>query len=497
MTHQNDSRKGIHLPRKTMRTLTLDVCSDFHDDWLETTASVEERTRVLAFACSLPRAFVTTNEETIRTAVTQALTSSSETRATQSQSRITELEVENAKLRTSVEAAGRDEINRICVEHQGRITEFEVENAKLRVSVETAGRDEINRIHVDHRSEMDRMRDLYQTLSEKKVLSEGTLSSRIDEHASEIIRVTRENASLQHTISELKTPAGRGRAGEIVLSDILFNAGFDIQDTSMGAKKDEGYMDLLITPRGYPSVRIAVECKNRERIDTEHIVHFEQLTRDGITKGLFESAIFVSIRANTKKEGGVHHVHMIEDSNGHSTIPVSFLGTERGRDAVPLTQDVIQAHVCMHATMMMRFSDLRRTLVSTSDTDDGGDTRLFHDTLHSDMYSMLDDLNVQGRAISTMQASMKSSRIRIINLFARLCDTQRRTGLETRDPVWMPEFRLVRDKVSTGMTDAVIWKNLSEPQKKRVADHLGGRETFLKAARTGVSLEGGETVDEQ
>ena len=31
-----------------------------------------------------------------------------------------------------------------------------------------------------------------------------------------------------------------------------------------------------------------------------------------------------------------------------------------------------------------------------------------------------------------------------------------------------------------------MWKNLSEPQKKRIADHLGGRETFLKAARTDV-----------
>tara|TARA_B110001452_G_scaffold242810_1_gene225834 strand:+ start:2905 stop:4275 length:1371 start_codon:yes stop_codon:yes gene_type:complete len=441
----------------TMKTITITVLPSFSDAWLETDATPEERTRLLTFACSLPRTFGT-NEELVRTAVTQALASSSEIRTSKCQS---------------------------------RITEFEVENAKLRTSVANAGRDELDRLREEHRVETDRLRDLYHTLSERKVQSESALSARVDEHTSEVIRLTRENGSLHKTIDELKTPAGRGRAGEFVLSEMLYDAGFEVEDTSMGTKKDEGYMDLLVHPKGFPNVRIAIESKNREKIDPKvHIGHFEELTREGITKGLFDSAIFISLRATTKKEGGVHHIHMLEDANGHGTIPVSYLGTERGRDASSLTRDVVQAHVCMHATIMMRFSDLRRTLTATATSDEESDARRqFYDTMHDDLCGMLDDLNIQSKAVNTMQTSMRSSRVRIINLFVRLCDTQRSGGTDTREPCWMPEFRLTRDKVSSGTTDAMVWKNLSDPQKKRVADHLGGRETFLKAARMGVLPE--------
>lgn len=435
-----------------MKTITLTVLPSFSDSWLETEATPEERTRLLTFACSLPRT-TGNHEELVRAAVTQALTSSSETRVTKSQTRITELEVGNSQLRTSLANAGRDEVDRLRAEH---------------------------------RAETDRLRELYQVLSEKKVLSESTLSARVDEHASEVLRLTRENSSLQQAVEELKTPASRGRVGEFVLSEMLYDAGFEVEDTS--TRGEDGYMDLLVHPRGFPDVRIAIESKNRDRIDPRvHIVHFEELARDGITKGLFESAIFVSLRANTKKEGGVHHVHMLDDSNGHATIPVSYLGTERGRDASSLTSDVVQAHVCMHAIMMMRLAELRRTLTAPSSDDDDVGARAFHDALHEQLGSMLEDLNVQSKAVTTMQTSMKSSRVRIINLFVRLCDLQRRAGTDAREPCWMPEFRLARDKVSSGTADALVWKNLSEPQKKRVADHLGGRETFLKAARIEVT----------
>ena len=442
-----------------MRDIHLTVLDSFSDTWLEKDATPEERTHLLRFALSLPRTSGT-NEETIRDAVTRALSSSSEARETQAQRRITELEVENANLRAD------------------------------------AGRAEVERVRAEHRVEMDRLRDLYQTLSESKVSSESKLSSRVDEQTVEVLRLTRENSSLLRTIDELRTPAGRGRTGEFVLSELLYDAGFEVEDTSMGAKKDEGYMDLLVHPRGVPGVRIAIESKNREKIDPKvHIGHFEDLAREGITKGLFDSAIFVSLRANTKKEGGVHHVHMLDDADGHATIPVSYLGTERGRDAAPLTRDVVQAHVCMHAIMMMRFAELRRSISATDAPDeDARGAREFHDAVNEQLCGMLEDLAVQSKAVGSMQTSMKSSRIRIIDLFVRLCDVQRRSGEGAQEPCWMPEFRLARDKIATGTTDAMVWKNLSEPQKKRIADHLGGRETFLKAART---MDGGRPTPDE
>jgi len=434
-----------------MKTLTLAVLDTFSNPWLETEATVEERTRVLEFAATLPRT-LGTNEETIRSAVTNALSMASETRASMSQMRITKLEVENANLRASVANAGKEEMDRLRYEHH---------------------------------QEVDSLRALYQKLSESKTNSESTLLARSEERGADVLRLTKENGDLQHTIDDLRTPAGRGRAGEFVLSEMLYDAGFEVEDTSMGAHKDQGYMDLLIHPKGFPEVRIAIESKNREKIDPKvHIGHFEELARDGITKGLFESAIFISLRANTKKEGGMHHIHMLDDVNGHPTVPVSYLGTERGRDAVALTRDIVQAHVCMHAASMMRFSDIRRTLFTgCGQPCDFQDVREFNDAMYTEFSAMLEDLNVQSKAVTTMQTSMKSSRIRIISLFVKLCDAQRRLGADVQEPCWMPEFRLARDKAASGITDALLWKNLSEPQKKRVSDHLGGRETFLKAAR--------------
>ena len=66
------------------------------------------------------------------------------------------------------------------------------------------------------------------------------------------------------------------------------------------------------------------------------------------------------------------------------------------------------------------------------------------------------------------------------------------------DPAWMAEFRLARDKVQAGATDAVVWKNQSDAQKKSVADHLGGRERFSRRHERGGEREreGGEMRDE-
>jgi hypothetical protein len=431
--------------------------------------------------------------------VTQALSSSSETRVVQSQQRIAELEAENSKLRTSAANAGRDEIDHLRDEHRSEMDRMRTMHEALsenKVTAETKLASRVDHLRDEHRSEMERMRTMYDILGEKKVTSEAKLTSRVDEHSSEVLRLTRENSVLHQAVDDLKTPAGRGRAGEFVLKEMLYDAGFEVEDTSMGTSKDEGYMDLIVYPKGFPDLRIAVESKNREKIDPKvHIGHFDELTREGITKGLFVSSIFISLRANTKKEGGVHHVHMLEDANGHATIPVSYLGTERGRDAAVLTRDVVQAHVCMHATMLMRFMDLRRTLMAPGGEEgDANDVRQFHDMLNDQLCAMLEDLNVQSKAVNSMQTSMKSSRIRIIDVFVKLCDAQRRVGTQTREPCWMPEFRLTREKVATGTTDAMLWKNLSEPQKKRIADHLGGRETFLKAARTD-SVCGGAAED--
>ena len=168
---------------------------------------------------------------------------------------------------------------------------------------------------------------------------------------------------------------------------------------------------------------------------------------------------------------------------------MSYVGTERGRNAAPLSHDVVQAHVCMHAATTLRVAELRRSLRTAvcdpSDDAESASLRALVDAVSAELHGLLEDFNAQSRAAAAMQAALRTARTRAVHLFTRLCDVQRavpRLG-GAAEPCWMPEFRLARDKVAAGTSDALVWKNLSEPQKKRVADHLGGRETFFKAVR--------------
>ena len=83
----------------------------------------------------------------------------------------------------------------------------------------------------------------------------------------EVVRLTRENGALRSEVDELRGARGARAHGRGRRRRAPRDAGFDVEDTSVGAGRDAGYMDLLIRPRGVDDVRIGVEIKNKERID--------------------------------------------------------------------------------------------------------------------------------------------------------------------------------------------------------------------------------------
>lgn len=452
------------------RTLTLEVEADFADAWLETDATASERTALLRFACALPREVRGLDAALVREAVEGVVADAVQGRETAEGARIAEL-VEEARV-------ARHELE---TERARARTLSERIDERLQLAALKATDDARREKQV----EVERLSARCTILSDDKIKAEQTFSAQVRDQLTEVVRLTNECSALRATVDELRTPAARGRTGEVVVADCLGDVGFDVEDTSMGAKKEAGYLDLLVRPRGHPDLRIAVECKNRDKIDPKADVQaFVDKARDGVAKGLFESAVFVSLRAHTKKDAP-HVVEMVPNADGQPVVPVSFLGPERGKGAPPLTQDVLQSHMCMHAAFALECDRLHR-LLATAASDDDTTARLrdLVGVLTSELQGTLDDMNTQSRLLVSLQASVQAVRLRVVHLFHRLCATNRGAPWLPRghEPPWMAELCMVGDKLAAGVTDSAAWKNLSEPQKKRVRDHLGGQETFFKAA---------------
>lgn len=439
----------------TTRTITLTVDADFHDEWLETVASREERTAALRFVVALPRVLpaVKTDDTLLKTLVERVL---SETHSRDA-ARVRELELELA--------------------HQ---------SARARANDGCSAEDQLR-----WKNEIAALQKQYSDLGQKKTESEQRLTDKLQDQLNCILGLTREKDALRAEVQELRTPAGRGRTGEWAVIDALEALGFDVEDTSMGVKKDEGYHDLLVRTPDVPDLRIAVECKNKERIDTTaDLKSFADKTRAGIARGLFDTAIFVSIRAHTKKHKA-HVVELFHASDGNATIPVTYVGPERGRDAAPLSQEALQSHVCMHIAFAVQCRQMRATLSQCAHDaavpEEAQHTvRALLERVRAETAARMDDLNQQQKLLTQMQTQLRDSRVRCIQHAVALSNAHCATawiGPLVQEFPWMAEFHHVQDKLRHGTSDRDVWKNLSEVQKKRINDHTGGKDVFFKAAR--------------
>lgn len=306
------------------RELTLVVLDDYEDEWLETLASPSERTSLLRFAASLPRnappPLDSEREDGARDAVL-ALQSRLEAGL---QQRVLSLQSECASLRA--EADLREERER------ERVRE-----------AEWRGREE----------ERERGEERVRSAERERSDAEARLRDKSDACDAHLRAVS----DLRSRIADLETPMGRGRAGETDVAAALRAAGFEVVDTSNGEAREKGFLDLLVErpARGggggsasssSSSFRLAVECKNAACVDPkrDHST-FETKVRDGVARGIFDGACFVSLRAPCKRGTEVVAFETVPDARGRDLAPVTWIGTERGRSARPLTADQVEAAV--------------------------------------------------------------------------------------------------------------------------------------------------------
>ncbi|MAT09477.1 MAG: hypothetical protein CMM02_08175 [Rhodopirellula sp.] len=471
-----------------VRTLALTVCSDFHDKWLEQIADPIQTTDLLKFALSLPRAREGTDVEAICAALTSTAVREQESRCAKHVEEVRRLERELLVARRDNEelhaAAGRADL--------AASERSELDARRLADQIANASAEETAALRAS-----------VQKLSNERLELQQRFGAESRERLEEVVRLTRDNAELAAEIETLRTPTARGRVGEWLIGDVLTEHGFGVSDTSMGARKDEGYMDLLAWPLSDPTLKIAIECKNRAKIDPgTDLAVFEQKAGAGVANGLFHSAIFVSLRAHTKK-AEPQVVEMVADGGGVRCVPVSYVGPERGADAPSLARETLVAHVAMHLRLVQECAELRRShraqiSAAQERADDSaaaanasrvaGELAAFAERLRDDAQAALDEMTTMSRAVASLQASIKTMRIRAVRSAFAIGAVRERCGdaaawLENaKFQVWCTDMQAARDRAASGNSDALIWKNMSDPQKKRAVDAFGTRETFFAAA---------------
>lgn len=479
-------------PSCATKELVLTVLSTFESAWLERDASPQEVTDLLQFATNLPRSRGVADVEAICAAFANEALTAKAKEVARLEEQIRTLTTELADQRVATMRAQED-LTR-CVDRSDERVELqimrEVQSASTRSS-----------------EEIEALRKTVATLSDEKIEMQNSHAEQARTQLTEIVALTKENAALAKEVEVLRTPASRGRIGEWAVADVLGENGFVVTDTSMGACKEEGFMDLLVSPHGVPELRIAIECKNRQKIDPNtDIATFLAKARDGVRKGMFDSAIFVSLRAHTKRPQA-HAVEMVAiDPDEVPRVAVSYVGPERGAENASLAREALIGHVAMHTALTMECRRLRESLVHTpQERAEGEDAETsarqldslvseFARRLCEEAQAILDDMASMSKTVATLQASIKGVRMRMVRIFLAAVDT-RRQGLALadqgaplltswKDPAWVGDFETIRGRVNDGQSEAVSWKNTSEQQRRRLTQALGSRETVYAAVRS-------------
>lgn len=328
------------------------------------------------------------------------------------------------------------------------------------------------------------LHDTVQEAHQRRMEIEGELCSVLKERCTATEESAKTINALQSRISELETPMGRGTVGEVDVAQCLRDMGFVVEDTSTGDAKNAGFLDLLIYPETSDAPKIAIEIKNRKEVKRENITSFEEHVKNGIQKKLFDSAIFVSIRAHVKRDAS-SALDMYEDDMKRPLIPVSWIGPERSKNTPPLTQDQLESHVLLHCALLTQTERLKYVFekqATESTEEDKQNVQEFVESMVENINDILTNLGKQCTMLDDMKKNVTSIRVNAIQMVMNLYDMNSSVSWLGRSVTtsWWNTFDNARRKVSTH-TDAQIWNDCST--MKATIERTIGKDAMLKALR--------------
>ena len=332
--------------------------------------------------------------------------------------------------------------------------------------------------------------NLVNTITEKCKISEELTTLSV-KHAKEI-------ANFQQQIVELRNPMGRGNAGEIDVAQTLTDIGYFVEDTSDGDRKQAGYLDLLVKldNDSHENMRIAIEVKNKQTIKKasdeklkkrekdldDDIKTFQQRVKDGIKNGLFDAAMFVSIRAHTKM-GAPVVLEMFEDTTNRPLSPVSYIGPEKSKIVVPLTQEQLETQTYMMFCVLEQSHNIRRELCNGLKDEEVSSFQTLFEEMGLYLNNTFADLRKQEQLISEMNTNLTKIRCKCVKMFRSIYQINSEIPWLQRkiDAEWIPVYETARERAIT-LNDADVWNKVSK--NKSTIENTIGKDAMLMCIRS-------------
>jgi hypothetical protein len=380
-------------------------------------------------------------------------------------------------------------------EHTNLKNEYELHKQNVDAIVESKRQEEIDKMSNHMKTLTEQHTNAYEKLRsskidlDTKVVALATEKCELAQKLSEVTtNAALEAAKMSAQISELQTPMGRGGSGEYDVATCLTELGFVVEDTSTGDKKNQGYLDLLVH---HANSKIAFEIKNKktirkasqDKVDRhekdidDDVKTFQQRVRDGVKNGLFDAAVFVSIRSHTKM-GDPVVLEMVSDSTDRPLVPVSYIGPEKGKSASPLTQEQLETHTYLMFGILEQCDVIRKELCNgIKDQDIDSLQRLFED-MGTFLNKTFVDLRKQERLIDDMAKNLTEIRVRCIQMFRSVYGVNNRTPWLQKNMMtnWMPILETSQERAAT-MNDAEIWNKIGK-QKQTIENSIGKDAMF-------------------
>lgn len=345
--------------------------------------------------------------------------------------------------------------------------------------------------------------NLVNTITEKCKISEELTVLNM-KHSKEV-------ANFQQQIVELKNPMGRGNAGEIDVAQTLTDIGYFVEDTSDGERKQAGYLDLLVKldNDSHENMRIAIEVKNKQTIKKasddkakkrekdldDDIKTFQQRVKDGIKNGLFDAAMFVSIRAHTKM-GAPVVLDMFEDTTNRPLSPVSYIGPEKSKIVVPLTQEQLETQTYMMFCVLEQSHNIRRELCNGLKDEEVSSFQTLFEEMGSYLNNTFTDLRKQEQLISEMNTNLTKIRCKCVKMFRSIYRINSEIPWLQRkiDAEWMPVYETAKERSFT-MNDADVWNKVSK--NKSTIENTIGKDAMLLCIRSENEPENSESQTDE
>lgn len=266
-----------------------------------------------------------------------------------------------ATMRTGIETETRSEVLTL----KDKIVAQEKINGEMINKVLAARQEERDSFERRKEDEIKRIKDSAEELMKVTKQRSDEAIARRDVLQAQVSVLESNCRTLEQECAILKTPSGRGLAGEANVAEVLRSAGYRVYDTSTGALKDKFLDVLAVLPEEQEDedsgdeappkrgLRLAIEVKNRQTIASRDINAFEAKVKKGVANGLFDGGLFISLRTWLPGKQCLRST-LVDDSSGRPLIPIALIGTER-RASSPLMAE--QLEVMIHT----QFDVIRQT----------------------------------------------------------------------------------------------------------------------------------------